>query len=270
MAQEIIIDAEFRDLIPPLDEETYRWLEANLFEHGCRDALVTWGGLLIDGHNRYEICKKHDIPFTVVEKSFAVREEALIWIISTQVARRNLNSIQLSHFRGLHYKAEKALITNKKGKNQYSEVEAQKEPQPLSESTAEKLARHYKVSVNTIKRDSNVAEGVESIGHVSSEAKRKILSGDIRINKTKLQELQFREADEINELAAAIESGTYEKRTANPETPNELSEPAHIILSGAKALNLASGSGDKPEFRTALRAYIDMLEELYRNLILTL
>ena len=34
-------------------------------------------------------------------------EEALIWIISNQVSRRNLTPMQLGHLRGLHYNAEK-------------------------------------------------------------------------------------------------------------------------------------------------------------------
>ena len=37
--QEIIID---RFLLPALDEETFRLLEENILEHGCRVPLVLW------------------------------------------------------------------------------------------------------------------------------------------------------------------------------------------------------------------------------------
>jgi len=121
--QELIIDEEFRDLLPTLDEETYKLLEENLKENGCRDALVAWGGILLDGHNRYEICKEYGIHFNIVEKQFSCREEALIWIITTQVSRRNLTPIQLSHCRGLHYRTDKMLITNGSGINQFSKQE---------------------------------------------------------------------------------------------------------------------------------------------------
>ncbi|MCL2680008.1 MAG: hypothetical protein FWF11_00805 [Coriobacteriia bacterium] len=110
MAQpQIIIDDEFKYLLPPLDAETYAALEANLLQHGCRDALVLWDNILIDGHNRYEILSKHGLPFNTISKDFDSREEVLIWIVSTQVARRNLSPLHLSHYRGLHYKADKKM-----------------------------------------------------------------------------------------------------------------------------------------------------------------
>ena len=55
--------------------------------------------------------------------------------LSDQVSRRNLTPIQLSYFRGLHYRAQKKITTNERGKNQYSnagEVELQNATQPKS------------------------------------------------------------------------------------------------------------------------------------------
>ena len=51
--QKIIIDEEFKGLLPELDKETYESLEANILQNGCRDSLVLWGDILIDGHNRF-------------------------------------------------------------------------------------------------------------------------------------------------------------------------------------------------------------------------
>jgi len=36
--QKIIIDEEFKALLPALDKETYDMLEANLIQNGCRDS----------------------------------------------------------------------------------------------------------------------------------------------------------------------------------------------------------------------------------------
>ena len=58
-----------------------------------------------------------------MDKEFVLRDEALIWIISTQVARRNLTPIQLSYFRGVHYNADKRVVKNAAGANQHSEKE---------------------------------------------------------------------------------------------------------------------------------------------------
>ena len=85
------IDAEFASLIPPLSADEYMQLEANLIVEGCRDPLVVWGEILIDGHNRLQICTKHNIQYEVVERNFEDRDDAMIYIIHNQLGRRNLS-----------------------------------------------------------------------------------------------------------------------------------------------------------------------------------
>ncbi|MBR1436893.1 MAG: hypothetical protein IJ587_00010 [Synergistaceae bacterium] len=90
----MIIDKEFAELIPPLTVEEYKGLEESILSEGCRDALVVWNDTLIDGHNRYKICQAHGVPFQTVQKNFADRDEALLWIMRNQLSRRNLNDFQ--------------------------------------------------------------------------------------------------------------------------------------------------------------------------------
>lgn len=52
-------DPEFKGLLPPLASEEYEGLEQSLLAEGCRDPLVIWQGILIDGYNRYALCLKH-------------------------------------------------------------------------------------------------------------------------------------------------------------------------------------------------------------------
>ena len=87
---ELIIDREYKELIPPLTPEERAGLETSLIAEGCRDALVVWNGVIIDGHNRYEICKEHGIEFQTIEKDFPDRDAAKVWIIENQFSRRNL------------------------------------------------------------------------------------------------------------------------------------------------------------------------------------
>ena len=88
----MIIDNEFRSLIPPLTDEEYEGLKASILAEGCRDALVLWGDTLIDGHNRYQICTEYGIPYRTVQKDFADRDEAMLWMMQNQLSRRNLHS----------------------------------------------------------------------------------------------------------------------------------------------------------------------------------
>ncbi len=92
--QSVRIDPEFERLLTPLAEEERKQLEASLQKEGCRDALVVWNNILIDGHNRYAICKRLNIKYDLIERYFADRAEAAIWIIKNQMGRRNLTTWQ--------------------------------------------------------------------------------------------------------------------------------------------------------------------------------
>ena len=88
--KELIIDQEFKSALPPLSKEEYDLLESQIVQDGCREALITWNNILIDGHNRYEICNKHGFAFETDEMFFDSREDVLIWIYKNQIGKRNL------------------------------------------------------------------------------------------------------------------------------------------------------------------------------------
>jgi len=91
-----IIDKEFQNLLPRLNSEDFEKLEKSILDDGCRDDLVVWHekNVLVDGHHRHEICKKHDIDFGVDRKSFANRDAAIMWMLEHQKSRRNMNKFQ--------------------------------------------------------------------------------------------------------------------------------------------------------------------------------
>lgn len=92
------IDEEFKNLIPPLTEEEKEGLEKSLLMFGCRDKIITWNNIIIDGHNRYEICTRNNIKFEILKMDydFENKEEVKQWIIKNQFARRNISSYQRS------------------------------------------------------------------------------------------------------------------------------------------------------------------------------
>ena len=89
----IKINKEFKNLIPELSKEEYNLLEKSILSEGCRDSLILWGDILIDGHNRYEICQRNNVEFSTKEISFTDRDEVKIWIIKNQFGRRNLDTL---------------------------------------------------------------------------------------------------------------------------------------------------------------------------------
>jgi N6-adenosine-specific RNA methylase IME4 len=92
----IKIDDSIRGLIPPLHAEERAQLEANLLKDGCLDPLIVdaKSGVLLDGHNRYEICLAREISYTVKRIKCADRIATELWVLEHQVGRRNLSDDQ--------------------------------------------------------------------------------------------------------------------------------------------------------------------------------
>lgn len=90
----LVVYPEFRALLPKLNGDQRTKLEVDLLTDGCRDPIVVWGDVILDGHNRYEICLKNGYPFETVSMELPNRRAAKLWIIHNQFGRRNLTTVQ--------------------------------------------------------------------------------------------------------------------------------------------------------------------------------
>ena len=155
---ELKIDKELRGLIPAITEDEKGRLEKSLKEEGCRDPLVVWEETILDGHNRFEICQKHDIPFKTIMKGFDNREQAKLWIICNQLARRNVTKEQKYFLVGMQYKIEK------KTKQEAGAMKGKRKDQnDLSLSTAKNVGEQHGMSEASVKRAEKFAEKVDKL-----------------------------------------------------------------------------------------------------------
>lgn len=203
--QEIKVIEELREYLVPLTEEEYLVLEQSILSEGCRDHLVVWQrsdneSVLVDGHNRFEICKKNNIDFSVTNLKFTDIEHVKAWMIDNQIGRRNLNSEQLSYYRGLKY------LSLKKIKGGYDNIKSKGQSGPL---TSDLLSEQFKVSASTIKRDAKFAEGLNIIGKSNPSLKMQILLGDVKVKKSDVQILP--EANEASQLKIRNEADLFNK-----------------------------------------------------------
>ena len=91
----IVVLEELKAYIDPLTADEYEALERSLLSEGCRDALVLWGDVLVDGHNRYGICQKHGLPFNTVQNTrFQSMEDVHLWMIEQHLGRRSVSDYQ--------------------------------------------------------------------------------------------------------------------------------------------------------------------------------
>ena len=209
--EKLIIDPEFKGQIPEPTPEELAQLEQNLIEHGgARDPLVSWQGILLDGHNRLEICTRLDLPYQVIELDLPDRQSAEDWIDRNQLGRRNLNPNDASLLRGRVYNWKKKAAHD--GGKGGTRTGGQNVPHL---KTAESLAKVYGVTSRTIKRDGQFVDAVEVIKQLDSEIETKFRQG--RVAKQSM-------------IAAAKVMGNPEA-AANPETARRAAELIRPSLS---------------------------------------
>jgi len=95
MSLNIVVNESLKAYIDPLTPEEHDALERSLLAEGCRDALVLWGDMLVDGHNRFGICLKHGLPFQTVQNTrFQSIDDVHLWMIDQHLGRRSVSDFQ--------------------------------------------------------------------------------------------------------------------------------------------------------------------------------
>ena len=91
----IVVNEDLKAYIDPLTPDEHDALERSLLAEGCRDALVLWGDVLVDGHNRYGICQKHGLPFQTLQSTqFKSMDDVHLWMIDQHLGRRSVSDFQ--------------------------------------------------------------------------------------------------------------------------------------------------------------------------------
>jgi len=92
---DLVVNEELKTYIDQLTADEHDALERSILAEGCRDALVLWGDVLVDGHNRYGICRKHGLPFQTVQNTrFESIEDVQLWMIDQHLGRRSISDFQ--------------------------------------------------------------------------------------------------------------------------------------------------------------------------------
>ncbi|MCL2362407.1 MAG: hypothetical protein FWC73_11420 [Defluviitaleaceae bacterium] len=204
------IDPEFKSLIPPLSPEERQQLEQNIISpRKCHDAIVLWEGIIIDGHNRYEICVRNGIEFQIKEMKLPDREAAKVWILTNQLGRRNLSDaarIEIALLKG-EFLRKKAEMNLKHGgrpqKNDEKGLPKTTKRKPDAINIQESLASEAGVSKGSLVNYLQIKD------HGSPELLSQVQSGQLKIGtahrllpKEILRQLDF--ADKIYNFIAKV------------------------------------------------------------------
>ena len=212
----LITIPELKNLLPPLTEDEYNGLEKDILERGCISALATWKDTIVDGHNRYEICQKHGLPFETTELEFESLDQAKLWAWQHQENRRNMTPYQRGEL-ALKFKpmiTQKAKSNMSLGGSKKGSTNSANLSKPID--TRKEMAELANVAPDTISRIEFLNE------HADEETKEKLRQGKTTINR------EYKQAKE----KAAKPKTTRTKKTskespvAEPQREPETSEPS--------------------------------------------
>lgn len=189
---ELKIDNELRNLLPPLTDEEYKQLEKNIVENGFDKnfPIMEWHGFIVDGHNRYSICKKHNIKPVIGTLAYDTKEEVMEWMLDIQLGRRNLSPIQriavAEKYRSIY---EKQAIINKQNamsearkKNENNRNEQFSQNSSTTVSSKNKIDVRAKLAETAGVSTDTYSKGKKILDSDNEEVKQAVLSGDMSIN----------------------------------------------------------------------------------------
>lgn len=286
--KEITILESIKRFIPPLSAEEKQQLEQNILEFGCKDPLTIWETnrgvidanaeqpeeivyVLIDGHNRYEICQKFSIDFKISVVEFENFDQIHDFMIDHQLGRRNLSSEQMSYLRGLKYNALKKndvqrdksgkflsdnspsgqndqtvnLPENTNKKNGVDAIEnagqlpsGQNDQTVKRGSLSEQLAEQFNVGEKTIRRDADFAKGLDLL---PIEVRNEVLQGKSNLNKADIIEIgKNKDVEKVGESVLELLSKAEKGSNFDKKKEASIDKKKEKIVSLAKSMTSAA------------------------------
>ena len=198
---ELIIDSEFKNLIPPMKPEEFQGLKESIVNNGydILYPIVIWNNIIIDGHNRYSICKEFNVEFSVSEKKFNDRFEVINWIINNQLNRRSMTNEQRSYLIGKRYQEEKKEEFRPKLGNNVVTL------RPKNSVIEQRIADKYKVSPVTVRKAEKFANAIDEVANNASINPYKMLGREIKGTRKDIVELSQKPAEVQKQIIEKVE-----------------------------------------------------------------
>ena len=225
---ELKIDEGLKAYIDPLTPDEHESLERSILAEGCRDSLVVWGDLLIDGHNRYGICQKHGLPFNTVQATqFKNMDDVHLWMIDQHLGRRSVSDFQ----RGVLALRKREIIAERRAAAAAA-VNAAK-----AEAGEQSGDAPWEGDTDPV-----VAQALASVAKVPDEAldTREALARAARLSAGQVKMIETIQEKAAPEVVAAVKAGELSLNAAAVVATLPEEEQQAVAAEGADALKQAA------------------------------
>ena len=215
---------ELADLLPPLSDEQLGALEKDILQNGCYAPVIVNEDLaVVDGHNRKQICEKHNLPYKMAVFAFDDLLEAQQWALDTQKGRRNLDKWELGKI-ALKLKPEiearaKANMSAGGGDQKSDEAKSGSvnSPNPISPiDTRKEMAQAVGIGEQTMGRIAQIDEHAPAAVKEALDKKELSVNQGYKITK-QVQDLPEDQREQVALEAVELEKAKKEIRDKDAE-----------------------------------------------------
>ena len=226
---DITVLPELQAYIDPLTPEEDEALERSILAEGCRDALVLWGNILVDGHNRYRICTKHGLPFNTVQNTrFQNMEDVHLWMIDQHLGRRSVSEFQ----RGVLALRKREIIASRRAAAAAAVVAAKAEAAQAGQDQAP-----WEGDTDPV-----VAQALAKVPKVPDEAldTREALARAARLTAAQVKAIETIHQNAAPEVVAAVKAGELSLNAAAVVATLPVEEQKSVAAAGVQELKQAA------------------------------
>lgn len=220
---DIVVNDELKAYIDPMTPEEYEALERSILAEGCRDALVLWGNVLVDGHHRYSVCRKHNVPFqTMQHPQFQTIEDVHLWMIDQHLGRRSVSAFQ----RGVLALRKREILAARRGRMR-KDSDAPPAPVPEADGEGSQIA---------------VADhgGGPVVSAIEPAQSREALAREARLSHGQIGLIEKIQKQATEEVVAAVKSGTLSINAAAAVASLPAEEQRAAAVAGEQELKQAA------------------------------
>ena len=216
----IVVQEDLKTYIDPLTPDEHDALERSLLAEGCRDALVLWGDILVDGHNRYGLCQKHGLPFTTVQNTrFQTLEDVHLWMIDQHLGRRSVSDFQ----RGVLALRKKEIVAGR-----------------LAAAALAKKDAHLRAEVLGEAEPVSPIDGMPAVAAEPPLKSREAVAKAARLTAGQVTMIEKIQKQAAPELVAAVRAGTISLNAAAAVADLPLDEQVAAASAGKDELKQAA------------------------------
>jgi len=224
----IVVNPELKAYIDPLTADEHDALERSLLAEGCRDALVLWGEVLVDGHNRYGICVKHGLPFNTVQNTrFQSMEDVHLWMIDQHLGRRSVSDFQ----RGVLALRKKQIVAERK---------SQQRAQPAAAADADTSAPWESDGDDAAVVRAQQPDTAPAVPPAPALDSREAVAKAARLSSAQVAAIEKIQKQAAPELLAAVRSGAVSINTAATISSLPAEEQVAAAVGGRDELKQAA------------------------------